>query len=121
MIFGKPQEKPETVEKPKPEAKQNAAFKYIIDIGKTTINTSLEVLFSLDQAAAQVGSQVGQSATQIVRKKYGDDAASIVQEGALTIGQLNQAYTQVKRFGVKSVAKNTAVKALFDQPGQPPN
>ncbi|EAR89135.1 senescence-associated protein (macronuclear) [Tetrahymena thermophila SB210] len=96
-----------------PSAKtQNQSFQYLRGVAQASLQATSSILDNLDQAADKIGKQINESVTQVVQKKFGDDAAEIVNDGVQVALNVNGAYRNINQLAVQKVMIKTAKESI---------
>ncbi|KAL4468784.1 hypothetical protein ABPG74_005287 [Tetrahymena malaccensis] len=99
------------IDKPSAQS-QNQSFQYLRDIASASIQTTSSILDNFDQAADKIAKQINESVTQVVQKKFGDDAAEIVNDGVQVALNVNGAYRNINQLALQKVAIKTAKESI---------
>ncbi|KAL4500651.1 hypothetical protein ABPG72_003075 [Tetrahymena utriculariae] len=91
---------------------QNQSFQYLREVASASLQATSSILDNLDQSADKIGKQINETATQIVQKKFGDDAAEIVNDGVQVALNVNGAYRNINQLAIQKVAIKTAKESI---------
>lgn len=62
--------------------KPNPKMEFLKEVAQNTIVASVEVLTSMDNAAIVLGRAFGESSVDVIKYRYGNDAAEVVHTGS---------------------------------------
>jgi len=79
-------------------------------VGKATIGAVLQVYGAIETAVFGVAADAASATVTVVRQKYGEEAGAHTHASLGVAGDVAVAATDVKKLGIKSIAKKTLIK-----------
>ncbi|CAG9312462.1 unnamed protein product [Blepharisma stoltei] len=83
------------------------------ELGMAGINAVVTIYDGLEEAVIILAKSSANTTVSVVEHRYGEQAASATSESLSVLGNVGSAYNQVKKMGLKKLAKATAKKTAI--------
>lgn len=93
---------------------RSKAYQAAKEIGRAGINAAITIYDGLEESLVILAKSSASTTVGVVEHRYGEQAAFATAESFGAIGNVGSMYREVKKLGIKSLAKVTAKKAAIE-------